>query len=96
MSGTAVRIARHAAREASADQVSFVASGVAFQVALAVFPAIALVVWLGSRLPGGRAAPFQTTSVHAIVRDVQGGAAGLAGDLGEAREEGYPARHHHR
>ena len=52
MSGTAVRIARHAAREASADQVSFVASGVAFRVALAVFPAIALVVWLGSRLLG--------------------------------------------
>lgn len=52
MSGVVARVARHAAREASADQVSFVASGVAFRVALAVFPAVALVVWLGSRLLG--------------------------------------------
>ncbi|UYW28374.1 YihY/virulence factor BrkB family protein [Methylorubrum extorquens] len=50
MSAAATRVVRHAAREASADQVSFVASGVAFRVALAVFPAVALVVWLGSRL----------------------------------------------
>ena len=52
MMGPAARVARHAAREALADQVSFVASGVAFRVALAVFPAVALVVWLGSRLLG--------------------------------------------
>ena len=52
MRGAVVRVARHAAREASGDQVSFVASGVAFRVALAVFPAVALVVWLGSRLLG--------------------------------------------
>lgn len=52
MSGVARRVARHAVREALADQVSFVASGVAFRVALAVFPAVALVVWLGSRLLG--------------------------------------------
>ncbi|MGX9983080.1 YihY/virulence factor BrkB family protein [Methylobacterium fujisawaense] len=52
MSGVATRVARHAVREALTDQVSFVASGVAFRVALAVFPAVALVVWLGSRLLG--------------------------------------------
>lgn len=52
MRSVAVQVARHAAREASADQVSFVASGVAFRVALAVFPAVALVVWLGNQLLG--------------------------------------------
>ncbi|WP_331304669.1 YihY/virulence factor BrkB family protein [Methylobacterium oryzae] len=52
MRGAIDRIARHAAREALTDQVSFVASGVAFRVALAVFPAVALVVWLGSHLLG--------------------------------------------
>lgn len=44
------RVLRHAAREAIADQVSFVASGVAFRVALATFPGIALLVWLGSQV----------------------------------------------
>ncbi|MRI57483.1 hypothetical protein D8770_26655, partial [Methylobacterium sp. DB1607] len=52
VSAAAARVARHAAREALADQVSFVASGVAFRVGLAMFPAVALVVWLGSRLLG--------------------------------------------
>ena len=47
--GSTMRILVHAAREIMADQVSFVASGVAFRVALAIFPGIALPVWLGSQ-----------------------------------------------
>lgn len=45
-----LRVIRHAAREARTDEIGFVASGIAFRVALAVFPAIALLVLLGQRL----------------------------------------------
>ena len=38
--------------EIGADRVSIVASGVAFRVALALFPAIALLVWVGGRTVG--------------------------------------------
>ena len=45
-------IARATWNEIGADRVSIVASGVAFRVALALFPAIALLVWIGGRTVG--------------------------------------------
>lgn len=38
--------------EIGADRASIVASGVAFRVALALFPAVALLIWIGSRTVG--------------------------------------------
>lgn len=65
----ALRVLRHAAREASSDQVSFVASGVAFRVALAVFPAVALIVWLGGRLLGGQEVRDLLRGIEAVMPD---------------------------
>ena len=45
-------IVRSTWEEIGADRVSIVASGVAFRVALALFPAIALLVWIGGRTVG--------------------------------------------
>lgn len=45
-------ILRSTWNEIGADHVSIVASGVAFRVALALFPAIALLVWVGGRTVG--------------------------------------------
>ena len=45
-------ILRKAFAEFRADQASIVASGVAFRVALAIFPGIALLMWLSGRLLG--------------------------------------------
>lgn len=58
------------------DQVSIVASGVAFRVAIAAFPGIALVLWIGARLigPDDAQAVLQSLSgvlppaSHAVVR----------------------------
>lgn len=41
-----------AAHEFQADQVSIIASGVAFRATLAIFPGVAVLVWIGSRFIG--------------------------------------------
>ena len=43
---------RWAAQEFRADQVSIIASGVAFRATLAIFPGVAVLVWIGSRFIG--------------------------------------------
>ena len=45
------------------DQVGIVASGVAFRVAIAFFPGIALLVWLGTHLIGAQEAQALITAI---------------------------------
>ena len=52
--------------EIGADRVSIVASGVAFRVALALFPAIALLIWIGSRTVG----PDEAKSLSRVLSDI--------------------------
>ena len=56
-------------REFLDDNASFVASGVAFRVALAVFPGIALLVWVGTRLLGPEDAQALAKSLAGFVPD---------------------------
>lgn len=56
-------------REFFDDQASFVASGVAFRVALAMFPGIALLVWVGTRLLGPDDAQVLAKSLGGFVPD---------------------------
>lgn len=52
--------------EIGADRASIVASGVAFRVALALFPAVALLIWVGSRTVG----PGEAQALAATISDV--------------------------
>lgn len=52
--------------ELGADRVSIVASGVAFRVALALFPAIALLIWVGNRTVG----PDEAKSLSRLLSDI--------------------------
>ena len=52
--------------EIAADRVSIVASGVAFRMALALFPAIALLIWVGSRTVG----PDEAKSLSRLLSDL--------------------------
>ena len=46
------RVLREAAIEFRADQVSIITSGVAFRATLAIFPAVAVLIWIGSQFIG--------------------------------------------
>ena len=63
------KIIRHTWSEYLADQVSIVASGVAFQVALAIFPAIALLVWIGTHAVGATEAQTLIETLSGVVPD---------------------------
>lgn len=56
-------------REIGADRASIVASGVAFRVALALFPAIALLVWVASRTVGPQDAKALVGTLSDLVPD---------------------------
>ncbi|TPE45114.1 YihY/virulence factor BrkB family protein [Amaricoccus solimangrovi] len=60
------RILRRAAAESRRDKVSMVASGVAFRATLAIFPAVAVLVWVGAQLLGA-------AEVQSAVRSVFSG-----------------------
>ena len=51
------------------DQVSIIASGVAFRVAVAIFPAIAILVWVGVRLIGNQDADGLRQVITSLVPD---------------------------
>ncbi|WP_237480706.1 YihY/virulence factor BrkB family protein [Lichenibacterium dinghuense] len=55
--------------EIGADQASIVASGVAFRVALALFPGVALLVWVASRTIGPEEAKSLVGTLSDIVPD---------------------------
>ena len=61
------RVLRATLREFLDDNGSFVASGVAFRVALAVFPGVALLVWVGTRLLGPEEAQALAKSLAGVV-----------------------------
>ena len=56
-------------REYLDDQVAIIASGVAFRVALAIFPAIALLVWIGAIAFGGGSIEALKQTLAGIVPD---------------------------
>ena len=62
-------IARQTYRELQDDQVGIVASGVAFRVAIAIFPGIALLVWIGIRLIGPQEAHALVAAMSDVVPD---------------------------
>ena len=55
--------------EIGADRASIVASGVAFRVALALFPAIALLVWVASRTVGSEEAKSLVQALSDLLPD---------------------------
>ena len=61
---------RRTAAEISADQVSVVASGVALRVALAAFPAIALLVWMAQHVAGAAEASAVAHTLSGLLPDV--------------------------
>ncbi|WP_237479343.1 YihY/virulence factor BrkB family protein [Lichenibacterium dinghuense] len=62
-------ILRRTWAEIGADRASIVASGVAFRVALALFPAIALLVWVASRTVGPQEARALVGTLSDLVPD---------------------------
>lgn len=62
-----IDIARHTYHEFQDDQVGVIASGVAFRVAIAVFPGIALLVWIGSHVIGVQDAQALITAISDVV-----------------------------
>jgi membrane protein len=62
-------ILRATYREYKDDQVGIIASGVAFRVAIAVFPAVALLVWVGARVFGHEGIEALQQTLSGIVPD---------------------------
>jgi membrane protein len=85
------RILRRAAAESRRDKVSMVASGVAFRATLAIFPAVAVLAWVGAQLLGAAEIQSAVRSVSSSLPDStraiveQAMSSKLATDPGSAR-----------
>ena len=64
-----IGILRQAWHEIGVDRASIVASGVAFRVALAVFPGVAIVMWVASRTVGPAEARSLVTALSDLLPD---------------------------
>lgn len=64
-----IDVARHTYREFADDQVGIAEHGVAFGVAIAFFPGIALLVWLGTHLIGPQEAQALIVAISDVVPD---------------------------
>ena len=64
-----IAILKRSYAEITADRASIVASGVAFRVALALFPAVGLLVWIGNRVVGTHKATALVGTLSGLLSD---------------------------